>query len=50
MKKKNYIQPTMKIEELSSQDSLMQMVLGSSTGPEPGKSNAPQRRLVEMAY
>lgn len=49
MKKKNYIQPTMKIEELSSQDSLMQMVLGSSTGPEPGK-NSPQRRLVEKAY
>ncbi len=49
MKKKNYIQPTMKIEELSSQDSLMQMVLGSSTGPEPGKY-APERRLIEGAY
>lgn len=49
MEKKNYIQPTMMIVELSSNDSLMQIELGSSTAPEPGKY-APERRLVEGAY
>lgn len=49
MEKKNYIQPAMMIVGLSSPDSLMQLVLGSPTAKEPGKS-APQRRLLEEPY
>ena len=46
MEKKNYIQPEMKVVGLSSQDSLMQMALSSSSAPQP----APQRRLLEEPY
>ena len=47
MEKRKYIQPEMMIVELSSKDSVMQLVLGSPTGPEPGKS-APKRRVEEV--
>ena len=35
MEKRTYIQPEMMIEGLSSNDSIMQLVLGSPTAPEP---------------
>ena len=41
MEKRTYIQPEMRIDGMNANDSLMQLVLGSPTGPEPGKTQMP---------
>lgn len=42
MEKKNYIQPKTKAEKYEAASTIMQLVLGSPTGPEPGKTSAPK--------
>ena len=42
MEKRTYIQPKMGVEALNSDNSLMQLILGSPTAIEPGKQ-APKR-------